>query len=138
MYLSHRLIAGALASAALVAAGPLTASAAAHKRGSARFSEHCVGKLTGTNSSSGTCTSKFGHSHYKVTLTPPTEKQVDTYANGKIYSSGTVQIRNGKAGGSFKFTGGTGHFKGAKGSGSYTVTNTGGHVVTDISGTISF
>lgn len=130
--------AAAVSVVALVVGGPLAAGAGASKRKTYKFTEHCTGKLSGTNSSSGTCTGRFGKSKYKVTITPPTEKQVETFKNGKVYSSGTVKILNGKAGGSFKITKGTGHFKGATGKGTYTVTNSNGNVVTDIKGTITF
>ncbi len=138
----HRLLMSAVAAvfvAALIAGGALASGAdASKKKKSYTFTEHCVGKLSGTNSSSGTCTGKFGKSTYKVTITPPTEKQVETFSNGKVYSTGTVEISNGKAGGHFTITRGTGHYKGATGKGTYSVTNKKSNVITDIKGKIKF
>ncbi len=139
---SRRLLSGSIAAvsvAALVAGAVLAPGAGAtSSRKTYSYTEHCKGKLSGTSSSSGTCKSKLGNSKYKVVITPPTEKQVETYKNGKIYSSGTVTIANGKAGGKYKITRGTGHFRGATGKGTYSVVNKGGYVYTTATGTISF
>ena len=134
--LTRRVAGLAGAAVLLVAGGAQLADAAAKK--THKIHDSCLGTLTGTNSSTGTCHGSFGSCKYKTVITPPTESQTETCPGGKIYSRGTVKITNGRAGGSFRITKGTGRYRGITGSGTYTVGVKGGKTTTSVSGTARF